>query len=88
MNARETKVQKMFDGVQQYVVPLFQRPYSWEAKQWSTLWQDLDELCEEDQMRHHFIGSVVTMPSRSVPEGVTKYTLGSSGFAVGKKWAF
>jgi uncharacterized protein with ParB-like and HNH nuclease domain len=75
MNARETKIQKILDGVQQYVIPLFQRPYSWGVKQWATLWQDLVEVCDEEPLRHHFIGSIVTMPSRSVPEGVTKYTL-------------
>jgi uncharacterized protein with ParB-like and HNH nuclease domain len=75
MQANETKVQSLFDNVRQYVIPLFQRPYSWEMKHWETLWQDIAELCEEAQPRSHFIGSIVNMPSRSVPEGVTKYVL-------------
>src|SRR5262249_29262833 len=54
---------------------LFQRPYSWESPQWAALWHDLAELCEEESPRNHFIGSIVTMPSKSVPEGVTKYIL-------------
>jgi uncharacterized protein with ParB-like and HNH nuclease domain len=65
----------IFGGVQQYVIPLFQRPYSWESKQWNTLWQDLVELCEDEKPRNHFIGSIVTLPSRSVPEGVSKFIL-------------
>jgi uncharacterized protein with ParB-like and HNH nuclease domain len=72
MQAGETKVQAILDSTRQYVIPLFQRPYSWESMQWATLWQDLTELCEEDNPRNHFIGSIVTMPSKSVPEGVTK----------------
>jgi hypothetical protein len=32
-------------------------------------------LCQEDNPRNHFIGSIVTMPSKSVPEGVTKFVL-------------
>ncbi len=75
MHAGETKVQALFDSTRQYVIPLFQRPYSWESPQWGTLWQDLAELCEEESPRNHFIGSIVTMPSKSVPEGVTKYIL-------------
>jgi uncharacterized protein with ParB-like and HNH nuclease domain len=75
MHAGETKIQAIIDGQRQYVVPLFQRPYSWETTPWSTLWQDLAELCEEENPRNHFIGSIVTMPSRSVPEGVTKYIM-------------
>src|SRR5262245_10804452 len=75
MHAGETKVQTIIDSQRQYVIPLFQRPYSWESPQWATLWQDLEELCEEEHPRNHFIGSIVTIPSKSVPEGVTKYIL-------------
>src|SRR6266545_104974 len=75
MHAGETKIQSIIDGQRQYIIPLFQRPYSWESPQWAALWQDLAELCEEDHPRNHFIGSIVTMPSKSVPEGVTKYIL-------------
>jgi uncharacterized protein with ParB-like and HNH nuclease domain len=75
MQANQTDIQKILGGVQQYVVPLFQRPYSWETRQWNTLWQDLVELSEEERSRNHFIGSIVTMPARSVPEGVSKYVL-------------
>lgn len=75
MHAGETKIQAIIDSTRQYVIPLFQRPYSWESPQWATLWQDLAELCEEEHPRNHFIGSIVTMPSKSVPEGVTKYIL-------------
>jgi uncharacterized protein with ParB-like and HNH nuclease domain len=75
MQANQTDIQKILGGVAQYVVPLFQRPYSWETRQWSILWEDLQDLCEEDRPRSHFIGSIVTMLARSKPEGVTKYTL-------------
>jgi uncharacterized protein with ParB-like and HNH nuclease domain len=75
MHAGETRIQTIIDCQRQYVVPLFQRPYSWKSPQWSALWQDLTELCEEESPRNHFIGSIVTMPSKSVPEGVTKFIL-------------
>lgn len=75
MQANQTDIQKILGGVQQYVVPLFQRPYSWDARQWNILWQDLLELCDEERTRNHFMGSLVTMPARSVPEGVSKFIL-------------
>jgi uncharacterized protein with ParB-like and HNH nuclease domain len=75
MNANEAKLQPILEGTKQYVVPLFQRPYSWEKEQWGRLWEDLKELCEESNPRTHFMGSIVTMPTTSVPEGVTKYLL-------------
>ena len=75
MQAKETKLQDIIEGTKQYVIPLFQRPYSWTSKEWGILWKDLVELCEMDNPRTHFIGSIVNMPTVSVPEGVAKYLL-------------
>jgi len=75
MKASETKLQRVIEGTNQYVVPLFQRKYSWDTKEWKTLWDDLVELYEEEKPRSHFIGSIVTMPTQSVPEGVAKFLL-------------
>jgi uncharacterized protein with ParB-like and HNH nuclease domain len=75
MQAKETKLQDIIEGTKQYVIPLFQRTYSWTAKEWDTLWKDLVELSEMDNPRTHFIGSIVNMPTVSVPEGVAKYLL-------------
>jgi uncharacterized protein with ParB-like and HNH nuclease domain len=75
MQASETRLQKVIEGTIQYLVPLFQRPYSWEKHQWQVLWDDLMELCNVENPRPHFMGSIVTAPTSSVPEGVTKYIL-------------
>lgn len=75
MKASETKLQQIFEGIKQFVVPLFQRQYSWDIKQWGKLWDDLIELSNTENPRDHFIGSIVTMPTSSVPEGVAKYVL-------------
>ena len=75
MQASVTKLQPIIEGTKQYVIPLFQRSYSWEKKEWDVLWNDLFELCQEANPRTHFIGSLVTMPTNSVPEGITKYLL-------------
>jgi uncharacterized protein with ParB-like and HNH nuclease domain len=75
MQASETKLQQIIEGTKQYVVPLFQRSYSWRKLQWQQLWDDILELSTSENPRLHFMGSIVTMPTTSVPEGVTKYTL-------------
>ena len=75
MQASETKLQKIIEGTQQYVVPLFQRSYSWKKTEWQALWDDLEELCQADNPRPHFMGSIVTMLTTSVPQGVSKYVL-------------
>jgi uncharacterized protein with ParB-like and HNH nuclease domain len=75
MQAKETKLKDIIEGTKQYVIPLFQRTYSWTKKEWEILWKDLIELCETENRRTHFIGSIVNMPTVSVPEGVTKFLL-------------
>lgn len=75
MQAKETKLQDIIEGTKQYVIPLFQRTYSWTNKEWEILWKDLIELSETENPRSHFIGSIVNMPTVSVPEGVAKFLL-------------
>jgi len=75
MQASETRLQPIIEGTKQYVVPLFQRAYSWTREQWDVLWTDLIFLLENPAPESHFIGSIVTMQTNSVPEGVTKYLL-------------
>ena len=75
MEARETKIQPLIDGAKQYVLPLFQRKYVWDKNQWNSLWNDIIQLYEDEEMKSHFIGSIVTIPMTSVPQGVAKYVL-------------
>lgn len=75
MKANETKLQVILEGVKQYVIPLFQRQYSWGQAQWKMLLDDLLEIYEDNSPRDHFMGSIVTMPFQSRPEGVAKYTV-------------
>ena len=75
MEAAEAKIQKVLEGTKQFLVPHYQRPYSWGEEQWKTLWRDLEELLEEPDSKPHFLGSIVTSPARSMPEGVEKRLL-------------
>ncbi|WP_305805300.1 DUF262 domain-containing protein [Stenotrophomonas sp. YIM B06876] len=73
MEAAPVNIIQYFDGSKQGVIPLFQRPYSWEAKDWGVLWADLIAQYEEDDRSSHFMGAVVTVPVKSVPVGVGKH---------------
>ena len=75
MQAKETRLDNIIEGTKQYVVPLFQRSYSWTKKEWDILWNDICDLYEMENPRVHFFGSIVNMPATSVPEGVAKFLL-------------
>lgn len=76
MEARPCQISEFFNGTKQMLVPLFQRPYEWNVKEWEALWNDLleqYERTEEESVASHFTGAIVTAPARSVPVGVSKY---------------
>jgi hypothetical protein len=75
MEAAEAKIQRILQRDQQFLVPHFQRPYSWREREWRVLWEDILELMGEDDPEQHFLGSIVTAPARTVPEGVEKRLL-------------
>ena len=67
LKAQETTLQQLIQGEKQFLVPLYQRPYSWQTTQLEQLWQDIVEQAENLATNQgpatHFIGSVVLAPS-------------------------
>lgn len=58
-----------------FVVPVYQRPYSWGAEQCLQLWDDI-LLCGRSREETHFTGSIVTMQDGSAsPAGVAALSL-------------
>ncbi len=79
MKANETQLRVLLDGQKHYMVPLFQRPYSWKKAQWETLWRDIVELYESEN-QGHFLGSIVTLSLPGTPEGIAPF--GSTSISV------
>jgi uncharacterized protein with ParB-like and HNH nuclease domain len=76
MEANPVRILQYFDGEKQSVIPLFQRPYTWEKKNWQTLWDDiLNHYGESNKGSPHFMSAVVSIPAKSVPVGVTKHLI-------------
>jgi uncharacterized protein with ParB-like and HNH nuclease domain len=73
MEAAPVHIVQYFDGSKQGVIPLFQRPYSWDPDNWQTLWDDVMAQYDEREPSSHFMGALVTVPVKSVPVGVTKH---------------
>ncbi len=75
MEAAPAKVIQYFNGEKQNLIPLFQRPYSWNETNWQTLWDDLMVQYDMGDTGTHFMGAIVSVPARSVPVGVSKYLI-------------
>lgn len=59
MHAAITSVENLLAGNNVFLIPHFQRSYSWTEKQWQRLWTDLLALPEDAPARQHFIGPLV-----------------------------
>ena len=73
MKASETRLRALLQGQQHYVIPLFQRPYSWQHNDWETLWNDIIETYRFNPAGGHFLGSIVSKSQPGTPEGVSPY---------------
>lgn len=59
MKANEANLLKFLSGPKQFVIPIFQRTYSWTLRECSQLWADIMKAGQNDKVSGHFIGSVV-----------------------------
>ena len=59
MKAGETTLQKLLNTSRQFIVPIYQRSYSWDELQYRRLWLDIVHAGSFDTGKTHFIGSVV-----------------------------
>jgi len=76
MKADDTTIKIFLEGSKQFIVPLFQRTYSWKDKHIRRLWEDIGDIkSDKDNENTHFFGSFVTMPIPSSPSGVSKYVI-------------
>jgi uncharacterized protein with ParB-like and HNH nuclease domain len=74
MEANPVRIVQYFDGEKQSIIPLFQRPYTWNKRNWDSLWGDIMSYYDGSiSSSSHFMGAVVSIPARTVPIGVTKH---------------
>jgi uncharacterized protein with ParB-like and HNH nuclease domain/predicted transport protein len=59
MKANEANLLDFMRKAPQFVIPIFQRPYSWEDAECGQLWSDLLRAGGDEQIPTHFMGSVV-----------------------------
>ncbi|WQS96844.1 DUF262 and DUF1524 domain-containing protein [Helicobacter pylori] len=61
MDAKATTLLGFFKQTQtnQFVIPIYQRVYSWGKEQCEQLWDDIIKIGGNDKMNGHFIGSIL-----------------------------
>jgi uncharacterized protein with ParB-like and HNH nuclease domain len=59
MKATEAKLMSFLQKSPQFVIPIYQRTYSWTEKQCHQLWDDVLRAGSSDLIAVHFIGSIV-----------------------------
>jgi len=74
MKANDTEIRIFLEGSKQFIVPLFQRTYSWKRKNIQRLWDDILET-KGNPKSPHFFGSFVTMPLDSSASKVSRYLI-------------
>jgi uncharacterized protein with ParB-like and HNH nuclease domain/predicted transport protein len=59
MKATEAKLLDFLKKSPQFVIPIYQRTYSWTEKECRQLWDDLIRAGSDSQVSAHFVGSIV-----------------------------
>jgi uncharacterized protein with ParB-like and HNH nuclease domain/predicted transport protein len=59
VKAKEAQLLRFLQGTQQFIIPIYQRTYSWTRPQCQQLWNDIVRAATDESVSAHFVGSVV-----------------------------
>ena len=74
MDARKGNIYEILNGNKQFLIPVYQRFYSWDIDQCKRLWNDIVEMQRKGKAGH-FVGSIVNIAEQAMPTGVQKYMI-------------
>lgn len=74
MDARKGNIYEILNGNKQFLIPVYQRFYSWDIDQCKRLWNDIVEMQKQGKLGH-FVGSIVNIAEQAMPTGVQKYMI-------------
>lgn len=67
MDARKGNIYEILNGNKQFLIPVYQRFYSWDIDQCKRLWNDIVEMQRKGKSGH-FVGSIVNIAEQAMPE--------------------
>ena len=65
MQANEIKFLAFLRKAQQFIIPIYQRTYSWQEEQCEQLWDDITRAGDDDKIQAHFTGAIVYIEGSS-----------------------
>ena len=69
MTAAKARLTRLLDGTKQFLIPVFQRDYSWTTEQCSDMWEAILSAIDNDGNGGYFLGSIVYI--QTDPSGAT-----------------
>jgi uncharacterized protein with ParB-like and HNH nuclease domain/predicted transport protein len=72
MKAQDLEFTQLIQGAKQFIIPIFQRTYSWELAHCEQLWNDIMRVGQTD-LHSHFIGSAVYIPEQETSAAITRW---------------
>ena len=74
MDARKGNIYEILNGNKQFLIPVYQRYYSWDIDQCKRLWNDIVEMQKKGKSGH-FVGSIVNIAEQAMHTGVQKFMI-------------
>lgn len=75
MKAEDVRLTELLAGPKQFIVPVFQRDYSWGTKHCLQLWNDIERVGSDVNTKAHFVGSVVYIAAEDSTAKITRWLL-------------
>ena len=73
MKASDTNLLQLLNGTKQFLIPIFQRTYSWKEENCEQLFRDVIRVGESTVVDSHFVGSVVTIPDHEGQASLSRF---------------
>ena len=74
MDAQKGNIYGILNGNKQFLIPVYQRFYSWDIEQCRRLWDDIVEMQKKGKVSH-FVGTIVNIAEQAMPTGVQKFMI-------------
>ena len=75
MTAVDCPFANIINGASQFIIPVFQRDYSWTEAECDQLWRDILQIASDTTDREHFLGSVVYISTGNTAASFARWLL-------------